>query len=154
MSCLRTPQSQWRKKSLFAYALAFGAVAMTAAPAAAREQDATDAYSSAPVWAENALAGGSNTTKPYSTKGRDSAGVRLVYNGRVIDLSEEAGTQPSSLASSYSSGVMSGRPTLGGPTLSAASIGNNIEITNAYNSSIFINQYNNASQVATVGGGR
>ena len=153
MSCLRTPKYQWRR-SLSGFALAFCAVVMTTSPAAAREQDATDAYSSAPVWAENALAGGSNSTKPYSTKGRDGAGVRLVYNGRVIDLSDEAGAQPSSLASSYSSGVMSGRPTLGGPTLSAASIGNNIEITNAYNSSIFINQYNNASQVATIGGGR
>jgi len=84
---------------------------------------------------------------PFYAPSRDDAGVRVVVNGRAVDLQERSGgyTAPYQLR-----GGVSGGATLRGPTLSAVAIGNSISITNTSNSTIFVNAFNAGNQYAVV----
>lgn len=88
---------------------------------------------------------------PYYAPSRDNSGVRLVVNGRAIDLQERSGYKaPYQMRSSVSGGT-----TLRGPTLSATAVGNAISISNTSNSTIFVNAFNAGNQYAVArAGGR
>lgn len=87
---------------------------------------------------------------PYSAPQRDQYNNRLVVNGRVVDLGESNHPSPSSRAA-FSSGVSSGAGMLRGPSLTAMSVGNSVELTAVANSTIFITQHNNGRQDARIG---
>jgi hypothetical protein len=95
----------------------------------------------------------SDMSSPYRPPERDPQGVRLVVNGRMVDLSDDRGSPFG--GSSFSSGVGGRGPsTLSGSTLSSAAIGNNVSISNVRNSTIFINQQNNGIQASVLNGRR
>jgi len=97
--------------------------------------------------------GAGDFASPYRPPERDPQGVRLVVNGRMVDLSDDRGTPFG--GSSFSSGVGGRGPsTLSGSTLSAAAIGNSISISDVRNSTIVINQQNNGVQAAFLNGRR
>jgi hypothetical protein len=87
---------------------------------------------------------------PYSAPQRDQYNNRLVVNGRVVDLGDSNHPSPSSRAA-FSSGVSAGSGMLRGPSLTAMSVGNSIELTAVSNSTIFITQHNNGRQDARIG---
>jgi hypothetical protein len=81
---------------------------------------------------------------PFYAPSRDDDGVRVVVNGRAVDLQQRSGY------TSYQPmrrGV-SGGATLRGPTLTANAIGNAISVSNTSNSTIFVNAINSGHQIA------
>jgi hypothetical protein len=96
---------------------------------------------------------GSSYSNPFYAPSRDSSGVRLVVNGRPVDLRDRSGRYTTSYGSSFSSGgpLMRG-PTLGGPTLTASAVGNNISVSNVSNATIIVNATNMGNQFAKVQG--
>lgn len=92
-------------------------------------------------------------SEPYRANGRDAGGNRIVYNGQVVSLPNDR-RGPSSQAAVFSGGVASmGASTLSRHTLTAAAIGNSVDIRNVRNSTIIINQQNTGRQSATVNRG-
>jgi len=99
---------------------------------------------------------GQSYADPFYAPARDEAGVRLVVNGRPVDLRDRTGGYAAPFFSSrqgQGASVMAG-PTLRGPTLSAAAIGNNITVSNVSNSTIIVTATNTGNQIATVQGRR
>ena len=96
---------------------------------------------------------GSSYSDPFYAPARDDSGVRLVVNGRPVDLQDRSGGYTTSYGSSFGSGtsVMRG-PTLSGPTLTASAVGNNISISNVSNATIIVNAMNTGNQIARVQG--
>jgi hypothetical protein len=88
---------------------------------------------------------------PYYAPSRDNSGVRVVVNGRSVDLQDRSGGYSS--AYPMGGGVSSG-PTLRGPTLSATAIGNSVAVSNTSNSTIFVNAVNAGNQYAIMKPGR
>lgn len=88
---------------------------------------------------------------PYEAPQRDAQGNRIVINGRVID-SEDQGTpgRPVTLSNRPASTLAAGG-TLGRPSVTAAAIGNSVSITGVSNSTIIIEQRNQASQTVNIG---
>ena len=92
---------------------------------------------------------------PYQFPGRDPNGVRLVVNGRPVDLGGPRSAGPARLADPtagiggrLSTSTRSGR--LPGSTLTnTTAIGNNVLISNVRNSTISITQINNGRVSAT-----
>lgn len=86
---------------------------------------------------------------PFYAPSRDNSGVRLVVNGRPVDLQDRSG----GYTTSYGSGTpMMRGPTLGGPTLMASAVGNNISVSNVSNATIIVNAMNKGNQIARVQG--
>lgn len=86
---------------------------------------------------------------PFYAPSRDNSGVRLVVNGRAVDLQERSSyTSPQPMRTGVSHG-----PTLRGPTLSASAIGNAINVSNTSNSTIFIHSFNAGNQYAVARAG-
>jgi hypothetical protein len=99
---------------------------------------------------------GETYADPFYAPARDEAGVRLVVNGRPVDLRDRTGGYAAPFFGSrqrQGGSVMSG-PTLRGPTLSAAAIGNNIAVSNVSNSTIIVTATNTGNQIATAQGRR
>lgn len=99
---------------------------------------------------------GQSYADPFYAPARDEAGVRLVVNGRPVDLRDRTGGYAAPFFSSrqgQGGSVMAG-PTLRGPTLSAAAIGNNISVSNVSNSTIIVTATNTGNQIATAQGRR
>jgi hypothetical protein len=96
---------------------------------------------------------GSSYSDPFYAPARDDSGVRLVVNGRPVDLQDRSGGYTTSYGSSFGSGgsMMQG-PTLRGPTLTASAVGNNISISNVSNATIIVNAMNTGNQIARVQG--
>lgn len=96
---------------------------------------------------------GASYSDPFYAPSRDNSGVRLVVNGRPVDLQDRSGGYTTSYGSSFGSGnpVMRG-PTLGGPTLTASAVGNNISVSNVSNATIIVNAMNMGNQFAKVQG--
>lgn len=92
---------------------------------------------------------------PYRFPSRDPNGVRLVVNGRPVDLGGSRSAGPARLADpnagiggQLSSSTRSGR--LPGSTLTnTTAVGNNVTISNVRNSTISITQINNGRVSAT-----
>jgi hypothetical protein len=82
---------------------------------------------------------------PFYAPSRDNSGVRVVVNGRAVDLQERSGGYTA--AYPMRGGVSDG-PTLRGPTLAATAIGNSISVSNTSNSTIFVNAFNTGNQYA------
>lgn len=99
---------------------------------------------------------GQSYADPFYAPARDESGVRLVVNGRPVDLRDRTGGYAAPFFSSrqgQGAGVMAGT-TLRGPTLSAAAIGNNISVSNVSNSTIIVTATNTGNQIATAQGRR
>ena len=98
---------------------------------------------------------GQSYSDPFYAPARDDSGVRLVVNGRPVDLQDRTGGYTTSFGSGYghSGSVMAG-PTLRGPTLNATAVGNNISVANVSNTTIIVNATNNGNQIATAQGRR
>lgn len=99
---------------------------------------------------------GQSYADPFYAPARDESGVRLVVNGRPVDLRDRTGGYAAPFFSSrqgQGASVMAG-PTLRGPTLSAAAIGNNITVSNVSNSTIIVTATNTGNQIATAQGRR
>lgn len=92
---------------------------------------------------------GGSYSDPFYAPSRDNSGVRLVVNGRPVDLQDRSGGYTTSYGSGAS--LMRG-PTLGGPTLTASAVGNNISVSNVSNSTIIVNAVNKGNQFATIQG--
>lgn len=96
--------------------------------------------------------------EPYYAPGRDNAGVRIVVNGRPVDLQDRSG----GYARGYAPGrwTRSGRAdasagvTLPRPTLSATAVGNSVSLSNVSNTTLFLQMQNNGAQIATANGRR
>ena len=88
---------------------------------------------------------------PFYAPSRDNSGVRVVVNGRAVDLQERSGGYS---AAYPMRGGGSGGPTLRGPTLSAMAIGNSVSVSNTSNSTIFVNAVNAGNQYAVMKPGR
>jgi len=88
---------------------------------------------------------------PFYAPSRDNSGVRVVVNGRAVDLQERSGGYS---AAYPMRGGVSGGPTLRGPTLSAMAIGNSVAVSNTSNSTIFVNAVNAGNQYAVMKPGR
>ena len=88
---------------------------------------------------------------PFYAPSRDNSGVRVVVNGRAVDLQERSGGYS---AAYPMRGGVSGGPTLRGPTLSAMAIGNSVSVSNTSNSTIFVNAVNAGNQYAVMKPGR
>jgi hypothetical protein len=88
---------------------------------------------------------------PFYAPSRDNSGVRVVVNGRAVDLQERSGGYS---AAYPMRGGVSGGPTLRGPTLSATAIGNSVSVSNTSNSTIFVNAVNAGNQFAIMQPGR
>ena len=88
---------------------------------------------------------------PFYAPSRDNSGVRVVVNGRAVDLQERSGGYN---AVYPMRGGVSGGPTLRGPTLSATAIGNSVSVSNTSNSTIFVNAVNAGNQYAIMRPGR
>lgn len=88
---------------------------------------------------------------PFYAPSRDNSGVRVVVNGRAVDLQERSGGYS---AAYPMRGGVSGGPTLRGPTLSATAIGNSVSVSNTSNSTIFVNAVNAGNQYAVMQRGR
>jgi hypothetical protein len=88
---------------------------------------------------------------PFYAPSRDNSGVRVVVNGRAVDLQERSGGYS---AAYPMRGGVSGGPTLRGPTLSAMAIGNSVSVSNTSNSTIFVNAVNAGNQYAVMQRGR
>jgi len=92
---------------------------------------------------------------PYRFPSRDQNGVRLVVNGRPVDLGGSRSAGPASLSDrggglggQLSSSTRSGR--LPGSTLTnTTAVGNIVTISNVRNSTISITQINNGRVTAT-----
>lgn len=92
---------------------------------------------------------------PYRFPSRDQNGVRLIVNGRPVDLGGARSAGPARLADPnasvgghLSTATRSGR--LPNPSLtSTTAVGNNVSISNVRNSSISITQINNGRVTAT-----
>ena len=82
---------------------------------------------------------------PFYAPSRDNSGVRVVVNGRAVDLQERSGGYTA--AYPMRGGVSAG-PTLRGPTLAATAIGNSVSVSNTSNSTIFVNAFNAGNQYA------
>lgn len=126
---------------------AFAAFAASALTATAQAEQPRPGWSEPYGWSNRQAA------EPYRPESRDAAGNRILYNGRPVTLPNgQAG--PSSRAASFNSGVSSlGPSTLSRTTLTAAAIGNSVDIRNVRNSTIIINQHNTGRQSATVNRG-
>jgi len=97
---------------------------------------------------------GAGYAEPYAPPSRDGNATRLVVNGRMVDLSGPKAS-PSSPAYGHSAGVgFSRTSSLRSSTLSMASIGNNVEISNVHGGTIIINQVNQGNQTSFAVGGR
>jgi hypothetical protein len=87
---------------------------------------------------------------PYRPAARDANGNAIIINGRRVDGAAGAGSiSPMARAG----GTLSARGTLPRPGVNAVSIGNSVSITNAYASTIIINQTNQGDQTVNVGAG-
>ena len=92
---------------------------------------------------------------PYRLPSRDQNGVRLIVNGRPVDLGGSRSAGPARLADpnagvggQLSTSTRSGR--LPGSTLTnTTAVGNIVSITNVRNSTISITQINNGRVTAT-----
>ena len=63
---------------------------------------------------------------PFYAPSRDNSGVRVVVNGRAVDLQERSGGYS---ADYPMRGGVSGGPTMRGPTLSSMAIGNSVSVS-------------------------
>jgi len=110
--------------------------------------------SAPPAWTTSTYGARDGFDRAYAAPGRDPRGVRLIVNGRIVDLS----TSPDSAddRADIGAGLLDGKGLLGGPTLNATAIGNSAEITNVSNSTIILNQTNVGLTMATAiaGGGK
>ncbi len=101
---------------------------------------------------------GTSYSEPFYAAGRDNAGVRIVVNGRPVDLQDRSG----GYAGNYAPGrwTRPGRAdastgvTLPRPTLSATAVGNSVSVSNVSNTTLFVQMQNNGNQVATTNGRR
>lgn len=90
---------------------------------------------------------------PFYAPSRDNSGVRVVVNGRAVDLQERSGGY--SAAYPMRGGVSAGGgTTLRGPTLSAVAVGNSVSVSNTSNSTVFVNAVNAGNQYAIMRPGR
>lgn len=97
---------------------------------------------------------GDSYADPFYAPARSEEGVRLVVNGRPVDLRDRTGGYTYSYGSGgFSAGPMTG-PTLRGPTLNATAVGNNISVSNVSNTTIIVNATNTGNQIATAQGRR
>jgi hypothetical protein len=98
---------------------------------------------------------GQSYEDPFYAAGRDDGGVRLVVNGRPIDLQDRSAGYSGwfGAGDGFSSRMMSG-PTLRGPTLGATAVGNNISVSNVSNTTVIVNATNNGNQIAVAQGRR
>lgn len=86
---------------------------------------------------------------PFYPPSRDNSGVRVVVNGRAVDLQERPGYNSSQ---PMRRGIAGGA-TLRGPTLTANAIGNAVSVSNTSNSTIFVNAINTGHQIAVARSG-
>lgn len=129
--------------------------AFVAAPTILSDARPASADSSAPPgWTTSAYGARDNFERAYAAPARDPRGVRLIVNGRLIDLSSSP--DGAEQRTDIGGGVIGGAGLLGGPTLTATAIGNSAEISNVSNSTIILNQTNVGPTMATAvaGGGR
>lgn len=93
------------------------------------------------------------TSQPYTPPARDENGNRIVINGQVIGSGQSANParSPGSLATRSGTTLPSGG-TLSGGGITAVSIGNSVNISDTYASTIIINQTNNGSQTVNLNG--
>ena len=127
----------------------------TAAPTIPSDaRPAVTDISAPPGWTTSAYGARDNFERAYVAPARDPRGVRLIVNGRLIDLSSSP--DGAEQRTNIGGGVMDGSGLLGGPTLTATAIGNSAEITNVSNSTIILNQTNVGLTMATAvaGGGK
>jgi hypothetical protein len=97
-------------------------------------------------------------SEPFYAAGRDNSGVRIVVNGRPVDLQDRSG--------GYAGGYAPGRWTRPGradastgvtlprPTLAATAVGNSVSVSNVSNTTLFVQMQNNGNQISTANGRR
>lgn len=93
--------------------------------------------------------------QPYQRPERDANGNRIIINGQQIGSSSSAGNlarENGSIARRGNTTLPSGG-TLGSGSVTAVALGNSVNISNTFGSTIIINQTNNADQTVNVNGG-
>ena len=124
-----------------------GALAAVGLAASAQAQAEPQSWAEPYGWSSRTAA------EPFRAAARGSSGNRLVVNGRVVVMAG-AGDGPSGPAARYSAGAGAlGGSTLRANTITAAAIGNSVDIRNVRNATIVIRQVNQGAQRASVGQG-